>query len=54
MESAGTAAAHRHHNEQAEIAAKEVEYLHAVDQEELDQHYMSEPLHWQACPQSLP
>ncbi|CAL8468355.1 g7895 [Coccomyxa elongata] len=46
MTSAGTAAAHRHHDEQAAIAAREVEYLHAVDQEDFGQQDMS-GLPWQ-------
>lgn len=46
MNSAGTAAAHRHHDEQAAIAAREVEYLHAADQEDYEQQDMS-GLPWQ-------
>lgn len=47
MNSAGTAAASRHHDEQAAIAAKDVEYLHAADQQGLEQDYMEEPEQWQ-------
>lgn len=47
MNSAGTAAASRHHDEQAAIAAKDVEYLHAADQQGFEKNYMEEPLHWQ-------